>query len=104
MVDHKKTNSKSSELRRQHNLDLMRRMRGGESLNAYDSKASWFPPRPIVKKDEKEISRVYQNPSVPVLKPREPVHAKAQVPDESASNVVQFVSQEKRNRTFDEAG
>lgn len=52
---------KTSEgLRRQHNADLIRRMRNGEPLNAIDSKASWYPPRPVIKKDQREIARLYQ--------------------------------------------
>jgi hypothetical protein len=77
----------------------MRRMRGGESLNAYDSKASWFPPRPIIKKDDKEVSRVYDVP-VQALKAKEPLVAKTT----ESSNLVKFVPAGKGNRHFDEAG
>jgi hypothetical protein len=101
MTDQKnRTDRSSKELRRQHNLDLMRRMRGGESLNAYDSKASWFPPRPVIKKDEKEVSRVYDVPVEAVKKAKEPVVAKKT----ESSNVVKFVPAAKGNRHFDEAG
>ena len=48
------------DLRKQHNSDLIRRMRNGESLNAIDSKASWFPPRPVIEKDRSEMARLYQ--------------------------------------------
>jgi hypothetical protein len=51
----------SSDLRQKHNSDLIRRMRNGEALNAVDSKASWFPPRPIIQKDEREMARLYAN-------------------------------------------
>ena len=51
---------KSSDLRRQHNHDLIRRMRGGDPLNAFDSKASWFPPRPVIKKDQVLVERLYR--------------------------------------------
>jgi len=53
-----------SMLRRQHNSELIRRMRNGDSLNAIDSRASWFPPRPILKKDASEMSRVYNQAAV----------------------------------------
>jgi hypothetical protein len=100
MTDQKNRSDRSSkELRRQHNLDLMRRMRGGESLNAYDSKASWFPPRPVIKKDEKEVSRVY-GVQVQTMQVKEPVVAKKS----ESSNVVKFVPAPKGNRHFDEAG
>lgn len=49
----------ASDLRKQHNGDLIRRMRNGESLNAIDSKASWFPPRPVIEKDKREMARLY---------------------------------------------
>lgn len=102
MSDQKNSKS-SSELRRQHNLDLVRRMRGGESLNAYDSKASWFPPRPMVKKDEKEISRVY-NAGGPVVTLKEPSAPAAKKTTSESTNVVQFVPQPVKRGHFDEAG
>jgi hypothetical protein len=53
-------NSKSQgDKRREHNQDLLRRMRSGESLRTVDSRASWFPPRPIIQKDQEAISRLY---------------------------------------------
>jgi hypothetical protein len=50
----------SNDIRRQHNADLIRRMRSGDSLTSFDSKASWYPPRPIIKKDTREMERVYR--------------------------------------------
>ncbi len=47
------------DLRRQHNVDLIRRMRNGEPLNSIDSKASWYPPRPVIEKDRREMARLY---------------------------------------------
>lgn len=55
----------SSDLRRQHNAELIRRMRNGEALSAFDSKASWFPPRPVIKKDEREMRRLYDDSQRP---------------------------------------
>ncbi len=46
-------------LRREHNQELIRRMRQGDSLTAYDSKSSWFPPRPIIEKDSEAITKLY---------------------------------------------
>ncbi len=43
------------------NADILRRMRNGDPLNAVDSKASWFPPRPIIKKDLVEMARLYSD-------------------------------------------
>jgi hypothetical protein len=52
--------------RREHNQDLLRRMRSGESLRTVDSRSSWFPPRPIIQKDQEAISRLYNlNEAVP---------------------------------------
>ncbi len=45
--------------RRDHNQDLLRRMRSGESLRSVDSRSSWFPPRPMIQKDQEAISRLY---------------------------------------------
>lgn len=59
MNDFSKKSRNASDLRKQHNGDLIRRMRNGESLNAIDSKASWFPPRPVIEKDKSEMARVY---------------------------------------------
>ena len=51
----------TKDLRRQHNSDLIRRMRNGESLTSFDSKASWYPPRPIIQKDKAEMARLYDS-------------------------------------------
>ena len=50
------------QIRKQLNMDLVRRMRNGESLTTYDSKASWYPPRPIIEKDQEAIERLYSDP------------------------------------------
>lgn len=47
------------QLRKIRNKELMRRVRNGESTNSFDSSASWFPPRPIIKKDPKAINQLY---------------------------------------------
>lgn len=49
------------ERRREHNRDLIRRMRNGDSLKTVDSRASWFPPRPIIKKDPDAIRKLYKD-------------------------------------------
>jgi hypothetical protein len=38
-------------------------MKAGESLWSYDSKASWFPPRPNIEKDPEAIKRLYNGSS-----------------------------------------
>jgi hypothetical protein len=50
-----------SDKRKKHNEQLIRRMKSGEPLWSYDSKASWFPPRPIIEKDPEAIKRLYQD-------------------------------------------
>lgn len=53
-------------LRREHNQDLIRRMRNGESLTSFDSQASWYPPRPTITKDPKAIAKLYGKKAHPV--------------------------------------
>lgn len=55
MKDQKPTNDS----RKRHNEQLIRRMKSGEPLWSYDSKASWFPPRPMIEKDPEAIKRLY---------------------------------------------
>ena len=45
--------------RRQHNQDLIRRMRNGEPLWSFDSSASWFPERRKIEKDAKAVKSLY---------------------------------------------
>ena len=47
--------------RKRHNEQLIRRMKSGEPLWSYDSKASWFPPRPMIEKDPEAIKRLYKD-------------------------------------------
>lgn len=51
----------TQEGRKRHNEQLIRRMKAGEPLWSYDSKASWFPPRPMIEKDPEAIKRLYSN-------------------------------------------
>ncbi len=50
-----------SDRRAAHNDQLIDRMRRGDSLWAFDSQSSWFPPRPLIKKDTKLMNKLYQN-------------------------------------------
>jgi hypothetical protein len=59
-----KVSEDKKDIRRTHNDQLIKRMRDGESLWSYDSKASWFPPRPKIEKDPVAISKLYSNPKV----------------------------------------
>lgn len=49
--------------RKLRNEELLRKMQAGENLKYFDSQASFFPPRPVIKKLTKELERVY--PDVP---------------------------------------
>jgi hypothetical protein len=56
------------DLRKSRNEELIRRMKAGESLWSYDSKASWFPPRPIIEKDKDAIKRLYKDSETSTFK------------------------------------
>ncbi len=45
--------------RRLHNKDVLMRMKKGEPFSRFDSYTSWFPPRPIVKKDQSGMRKLY---------------------------------------------
>ena len=51
----------TQDTRKSHNEQLIRRMKSGEPLWSYDSKASWFPPRPAIEKDPEAIKRLYKD-------------------------------------------
>ncbi len=55
----KVTELRSRNLRQERNSELVRRMRGGDSLTSFDSQSSWFPPRPTIEKDQSAIKRLY---------------------------------------------
>ena len=57
----KRPSKTAEQKRKQHNYDLIRRMRNGDALYSFDSQQSWYPPRPIVKKDKSEMSRLYED-------------------------------------------
>lgn len=45
--------------RKKENDELLRKMRDGESLMHTKTSSTWFPPRPIIKKDLKEQKRLF---------------------------------------------
>ena len=45
--------------REERNKDIVRRMKAGDPLCGTDVMESWFPIRPPIKKDKKEIERLY---------------------------------------------
>lgn len=44
------------------NENVLDRWRRGETLAMVPPSATWFPPRPIIKKDQREMARLYGNP------------------------------------------
>jgi len=46
--------------RLKHNQDIVRRMRQGETLSGFSSESSFFPPRPIIKKDLAVVKKLYK--------------------------------------------
>ena len=51
--------SKISVQRKKHNEDLINRMKQGESLQNQTAADSWFPPRPVIKKDSAALKELY---------------------------------------------
>lgn len=49
------------EKRKAKNDDLIRRMREGEDLKLYNASDTWFPPRPIIKKDQSLVDKLFGN-------------------------------------------
>ena len=51
--------TKEKEERERRNKDLVRRMKKGENLTAYNTQDTWFPNRPLIKKDKELIKKLY---------------------------------------------
>jgi hypothetical protein len=65
------TFDRSKNLRKERNEDVLDRLKKGDSLSSFDSYASWYPPRPIIKKDPKALGKLYgsrTNNDMPVQK------------------------------------
>jgi hypothetical protein len=45
--------------RKQENAELVARMKAGDDLSAFNPEESWFPVRPKIKKDLREIQRIH---------------------------------------------
>jgi len=49
-----------AKIRKEQNQSLVERLKAGDPLKAtIDHDVTWWAPRPIIKKDPKEIARVY---------------------------------------------
>jgi hypothetical protein len=58
------TKHKKNFLQKKHNNELLKKFKEGSSLNLYEIKDTWFPPRPILEKDltpdlKKNITRIF---------------------------------------------
>ncbi len=52
--------TKSDEARRQRNAALLERMKNpADNLSAYDPRATFFPPRPLIQKDREAVERLF---------------------------------------------
>ena len=49
-----------NEKRKQRNKDIIERMKKGDPLSSFNPSSSFFPPRPIITKNKKDIERVYR--------------------------------------------
>jgi len=47
------------QVRRDQNADTLAKFKRGESLSLVDSTATWWPPRPIIKKDQEGMAKLY---------------------------------------------
>ncbi len=47
------------EQRKKHNEEIRARYKAGDSLRSFQPILSFFPPRPIIQKDPKELKRIY---------------------------------------------
>ena len=56
MSDQKKS---LDQIRKERNLEILRKMKAGESLSSFDSLSSWFPNRPKIEKDPNAIKVLY---------------------------------------------
>ena len=59
--------------RKSRNRDLIDRMRSGEPLTSFDSRSSWFPPRPTIEKDSADLAKVYGAELAPMSKAPQPI-------------------------------
>jgi hypothetical protein len=53
--------------RKHHNDELLARFYRGESLAVVSPQSTWFPPRPIIKKDENALEVIFDINKKPKL-------------------------------------
>lgn len=60
IVKNETRESKVTQSRIDHNKLLCSEIKNGEKeFTTFTSTSSWFPPRPIIKKDKNEMNRLY---------------------------------------------
>ena len=59
--------SKTIVQRKNHNEDVINRMKNGESLQNQTAVDSWFPPRPVIKKNTNAMKSLYGGESFPEI-------------------------------------
>ena len=59
--------SKTIVQRKSHNEDLIYRMKNGESLQNQTAVESWFPPRPVIKKNTGAMKSLYGDEPFPEI-------------------------------------
>ena len=52
-------NEDQKQQRLKRNKEIVERLKKGESTQLIPTHMTWFPPRPIIKKDEKVIKQLY---------------------------------------------
>lgn len=50
----------SKETRKEHNSSVLDRFFNGESLSSFRAMDSWFPPRPVIKKNKKTLKFIFK--------------------------------------------
>ena len=48
-------------IRKNHNKRIIKGLKQGAPLNSFSASSSWFPPRPIISKDEVAVEKLYGN-------------------------------------------
>ena len=52
---------KGENQRKSHNKNILRKMKQGEALATINTMMSWYPPRPVLKKNKHALRKLYGN-------------------------------------------
>lgn len=86
MSDQKKS---LEQIRKERNVEILRKMKAGESLSSFDTLSSWFPSRPKIEKDPNALKVLYGSPESKLsLLPKD--SQSATINDENGCPVVQL--------------